>query len=211
MISVSDDRGSEMRNRKYGQASAGLIVTGLTLATVLIQPAPAASASTARPQWTPCTPSQKFKVATTRYTKLGNPKSNSWTWAYNKSGTKASLSLSFGTNSQVGYSIQATQSVEAGVIFASASASLSEGISYTHTDNYSRTISVTIPGHRYGEAGVANIYAIVTGTYMVTYENCKTATVKHVIARFPTTDPTGFIDDTTARLPVKPPWPLAPR
>jgi hypothetical protein len=196
-----------MRKRKY----AGLIASFLTLSAVLIPSATAASASTARPQWTPCTPSAKFIVATTRYTKLGDPSSTSWTWAFNKSRTSASLSLTFGTNSQVGYSIQASQSVEAGVIFASASASLTEGISYTHTDDYSKTILVKIPGRQWGEAGVANIYAIVTGKYKITYRNCKTDIIKHVIARFPTTDPTGFIDDTTARLPVHPPWALAPR
>jgi hypothetical protein len=196
-----------MRKRKY----AGLIASFLTLSAVLIPSATAASASTAMPQPKVCPQTWKFIVATTRYANLGNPRRTSWFYAQNKSRTPAQLSLSFGTNSQVGYSIQASQSVEAGVIFASASASLTEGISYTHTDIMTKTISVTVPGHHYGEAGVANIYAIVTGTYKHTWGNCDTEVVKHVIARFPTTDPTGFIDDTTARLPVHPPWALAPR
>jgi hypothetical protein len=199
------------RLRRFGRVTAGLVTVAAALAAMAVQSAAAAGASTATPRHPVCNPVFKFTLKTTSYRNLGNPSSSSWTYLQNKSSKTDSLGLTFGTNSQVGYSIQASQSVEAGVIFAKVAASITEGISYTHTDIFSKTATVNVPGHQYGEAGVANIYAVVTGKYKHTWPNCKTDISKHVLAKFPTTDPTGFITDTTKRIPVRPPWPLAPR
>jgi hypothetical protein len=199
------------RLRRLGRVTTGLVTLWAALAAVAVLPATAAVASTAVPQPQVCKQVFKFWVKTRHFKNLGNPASNSWTYLQNKSSQPDGLQLSFGTDSQVGYSIQASQSVEAGVIFTKVAASITEGISYTHTDIFSKTATVKVPAHHYGEAGVANIYAVVTGKYKHTWPNCKTEIVKRVLAKFPTTDPTGFITDTTKKIPVKPPWALAPR
>jgi hypothetical protein len=199
------------RLRRLGRVTTRLVTVSVAMAAMAALSATAAGASTATPRHPVCNPVFKFTLKTKAYKNLGNPSSKSWTYLQNKSSQADSLQLSFGTNSQVGYSIQASQSVEAGVIFAKVAASITEGISYTHTDIFSKTATVKVPAHHYGEAGVANIYAVVTGKYKHTWPNCKTEIVKRVLAKFPTKDPTGFITDTTKKIPVKPPWALAPR
>ena len=100
--------------------------------------------------------------------------------------------------------------MEAGIIFAKVAASITEGITYTHTDDYSKTITVTIPGHWYGEAGASNIYLKGNGTDTITYGNCTSTKVSVTLYEFPTTDPTGYVDNTTEAIPSSPPWALAP-
>lgn len=199
------------RIRRSGYVTTGLITASAGLAAMLVQVAPAANATTAVPRPIHCNPTYTFKLAELRFQNLGNPDTNSWTYEQNKSGQKQGLSLTFGTDSAVGYSIQATQSVEAGVIFAKVAASVTEGITYTHTDVYSKTATVNVPAHEYGEAGVANIYAVATGIYTHQWPTCAKTVSRNVIAKFPIKHPTGFIVDTTRSLPVKQPWALAPR
>ena len=53
------------------------------------------------------------------------------------------------------YNISASQSVDAGVIFA--------GVGYTHTDSVSTQVKTKVPAYKYGEAGVKNAYAMAHG------------------------------------------------
>jgi hypothetical protein len=111
-----------------------------------------------------CTPAWTFKVTGYHYQDLGNPASSAWSAVHNNGSSSASLAVSYSTDSSVGYSVTASVSAEAGIIFASASTSASVGISYTHTDSVSNTVTVTVPAHEYGEAGVGNNYDVGTGT-----------------------------------------------
>jgi hypothetical protein len=191
--------------QKIGRRLGGiLLVTGaLTIAAT-------GTAFASPNSVTGCSPTQTFSPGSDSYVTLGDPSSSAWTWDYNKSASSATLSLSFGTDSAVGYSISSTQSVEAGIIFAKVAASIDEGISYTHTDDYSKSIAVTIPGHEYGEAGASNIYIKGNGTETISYGNCTSTKVSVTLYEFPTTDPAGYVDDTTKTVPSSPPWALAP-
>lgn len=157
-----------------------------------------------------CTANQTFALGSYSYGDLGDPASGAWTWLQNRGSTASVLDLSFATNSAVGYSISSSQSVDAGIIFAKVSASITEGVTYTHTDVETKTAGVNVPSHEYGEAGAANIYAKGNGTVTITYGDCSTAKVAVSKWLFPTTAPAGFITDTTTSVPASPPWPLAP-
>jgi hypothetical protein len=108
------------------------------------------------------------------------------------------------------YSISSTQGAEAGIIFASASASVTEGISYKHTDNEAKTAGVNVPAHDYGELGADNIYAVGHGTTGEVLGNCDVQKYTVSSFDFPTNEPVGYEAGTTTYVPSGPPWPLAP-
>jgi hypothetical protein len=193
--------------QKLGRRVGGiLLVTGaLTIAATGTSFAASSPNSV-----TGCKATQAFSPGSHSFVSLGNPASSAWSWAYNKSAGSAALNVSFGTNSSVGIAISSTQSVEAGIIFAKVAASITEGITYTHTDDVTKTITVTIPGHWYGEAGVSNLYIKGNGTDTITYGNCTSTKVSVTLYEFPTTDPPGYVDNTTKAVPASPPWALAP-
>lgn len=113
----------------------------------------------------------------------------------------------------MGWSIQATQTADAGVIFASVGVSLSEGLPWTHGNNESFGASVATPAHQWGEVGVANIYAMARGTQKTVFRNCDIQTIRNIFAKFPIANNPGadFIVANTKTLPRKPPWPLSPK
>jgi|SRR5580698_642774 hypothetical protein len=194
----------------------GVVVASGALAIFAVTPAMAAVPHSAykpsvNPQVLSCTAGSQFTPGGTGTKTLGNPDSDSWTWLENKGSTESGLSLTFGTNSAVAYQIQASGTVEASVVLAGAKASFTVGLTYTHTDDYSKTATVTVPSKEYGEAGVANIYGTGGGTYESWNSTCKvTSDFSVSLFQFPTSDPAGYITDTTKSAPDGPPWALAP-
>jgi len=196
--------------RLTAAALAAVTMSG-TLVALTVGSAAAQPDNPSSPHGKVCSPDQTFALKSRGYVDLGDQASSAWTWLHNRNASTASLQLSFATNSAVGWNVTASQSVAAGVIFAKVAASLSEGITYTHTDDYSKTASVSVPAHQYGEAGTANIYARGNGVETILYGNCDVAHVNVTLWEFPTKLPEGYETATTKSVPAKPPWPLAPR
>lgn len=133
----------------------------------------------------------------------------SWDVAYNENAHSISVTVSTTTVSTVQYSISSTQSVNAGIIFTSVSASITEGISYSHSDN--KTFSVTIndvPPHYYAIIQGGNNYVVAVGNYDWINTQCQTESVQHVIAEFPSTAPPVQIAGVNTS--NRPPWKQAP-
>jgi hypothetical protein len=110
----------------------------------------------------------------------------------------------------VTYSLSSTQSVEAGVIFAKVAASVTEGISYSHTDVETKSIGVQIPAHDYGWLGADNTYARAFGNYKGVLGNCQVISYQHLEAQFPLKSAAGYEATTSTVLYAQPPWPMAP-
>ncbi|MHB8458108.1 MAG: hypothetical protein ACYDBS_10550 [Acidimicrobiales bacterium] len=127
-------------------------------------------------------------------------------WVYNYNATGLSKTLRTSTSNTIGFSLQATQSVDAGVIFASASASFSEGVTYNHNDQSSQSTRVWgIPPHKYGVIQIGNIMGVVSGTYEVINRNCQTTQRTAVIGIFPLNQPSGTAGGWNNT--PSPPWP----
>jgi hypothetical protein len=157
-----------------------------------------------------CNPSASYTNTTISLVDLGDPHTDAWTWGHNRGSSQVTLTLSFSTNSQVTYSLSSTQSVEAGVIFAKVAASVTEGISYSHTDTETKSLSVQVPAHDYGWLGADNLYARAFGNYKGVLGNCQVISYQHLEAQFPTQSAAGFEATTSTALYSQPPWPMAP-
>lgn len=132
-----------------------------------------------------------------------------WHAAYNANTHDISVSVATSTVSTVQYSISSTQSVNAGIIFTSVSASITEGISYSHSDNATFSVTITtVPPHYYGIIQGGNNYVIAVGNYDWINTQCQTETVQHVIASFPADLPPVQIAGVNTS--NKPPWRQAP-
>lgn len=130
------------------------------------------------------------------------------TWAYNYNSSSLTRTLTTSTSNTVAYSIKATQSVDAGVIFASADASFSEGVTYTHGDASTQSTTVSnIPLHRYGIIQIGNQMGVVKGTYYVTDTACRTVQRTWTIGIFPLREAAGVAGGYSSS--PKPPWPQA--
>ncbi len=199
---------------KQPNTSRRLLILGCAASVALVGAmlqlgvAPAFAAN--KPRGTVCEPSESFSVGGYNYQDLGNGNSSAWTWLHNTNAKTSTLSLSFSTNSTVSYSISSTQGADAGIIFASASASVTEGISYSHTDNKSTSAGVSVPAHDYGEIGADNVYAVGHGTTTDVLGNCDVRKYTVTSFKFPTNEPVGYETGTTTSVPSAPPWPLAP-
>ena len=209
-----------MRNHRT-RVPVCMTLMSFGLAAALIQPTAAlASNAKASQQQVPngqgCTPKKTFIIAHTSFPDLGDRNTTAWTWQHNRNSRDAHLMLSFAAQSSVGESIAATAGVDAGVIFAKVSTSVTVGIEHSHSDTETKSASVGIPAHKFGVLGADVFYARVTGTYKKLEDgpggSCRTVRVKNVIAEFPTRDPMGFEDQIVKKAPaLRPPWPLAPR
>jgi hypothetical protein len=194
-------------------AAAAIIIGAAFTTSTVANAAPISARSAA----TPDRPSscikagQTFKVTKKNTTDLGDGAHGAWNWAHNRTSGQAMLAVQLATNSQVTYSISATVGVEAGVIFASASASVTGGISYSHTDTINHTFTIPVAAHSFGVIGLDNVYWRFWGTYTFHYLNCKPSSYKGVFAEFPSKAPQGLEGADIHYAPTRPPWPLAPR
>jgi hypothetical protein len=193
--------------------AAAAVILGAGFATCPVATAaPLGAAAAATPDRPlSCVPiSQTYKVTKWDTIDLGDGRSGAWGWAHNRTGRQATFTVSLSTDSQVTYNIDATVSVEAGIIFANAAATVGGGISYSHTDSIDKSLSITVPAHEFGVIGVDNVYYRFWGTYSFYYSNCKASHYKNVAAEFPSTEPQGLEGRDIKHVPTKPPWPLAP-
>jgi len=194
-------------------AVAAIIIGAAVMTSSVANAAPISARSAAAPDRpTSCIKAgQKFKVTKKNKIDLGDGATGAWNWAHNRTSSPATLAVTLATNSQVTYSISSTVGVDAGVIFASASASVTGGISYSHTDTINHTFSISVPAHRFGVIGVDNVYWRFWGTYTYYYLNCKPSSHPGVFAEFPSKAPQGLEGADITYAPTRPPWPLAPR
>lgn len=185
--------------------AAAMVVAGCVL---LVPGSAGASAGSARGPQVGCKPTPPWFVRSATHTAAWGTGPYRWYYNYNAN-NGISETLTTGTTSTVQYSVQATATVETGVIFASASVAFTAGVSYSHADNL--TVSYTlpdIPPHRYGIVQVGNVYGTVVGTYDYQNMECKIVSVQNVIGNFPMNVSPGAIGgyNTSAR----PPWKQAP-
>jgi hypothetical protein len=156
-----------------------------------------------------CTPGQSFAVTSLGYQTLGIPSIFSEVW--NKGTTATTLTLGKTGSSATTYGISATESVDAGIIFAKVGASSTQSISYTHTTGYTASASVVTPAHEYGWVGAGTKYVDGNGTDTILYGNCDTTKVPVTLFRFPETNSgDDYITDTTKTDLAAPPWTMAP-
>jgi hypothetical protein len=158
-----------------------------------------------------CTASQDYTNISHTTEDLGDGSSGAWGWAHNRTAAAAPFSVSLSTNSTVTYSITSTLGTEAGVIFAKVSASVTGGVSYSHTDTINKTLTISVPAGKYGVVGVDNTYYRFMGTYKIVYGNCTVKTATNTIALFPAANTAQGLEGANISYdPVTPPWPLAP-
>ena len=156
-----------------------------------------------------CTVSQSFTLKSLGYQTLGIPSIYSEVW--NKGTTATTLTLGKTGSSATTYGISATESVDAGVIFAKVGASSTQSISYTHTTGYVASASVLTPAHDYGWVSAGTKYVDGNGTEVILYGNCDTANIPVTLFRFPESNSgDDYITDVTTTDLAAPPWTMAP-
>ncbi len=184
----------------------GIVAVLLAPALVALVGATPAGASTGggvEPHVKSCPPSEQFLKSSQSQRFYGTGQI-AWVYNYNTSGLSKTLTTS--TSNTIGFSLQATQSVDAGVIFASADASFSEGVSYEHDDTSTQSTTVyNIPIGEYGIIQIGNQMGIVKGTYEVINSYCQISQETYVTGIFPLSQPSGTAGgyNTTS----SPPWP----
>jgi hypothetical protein len=187
-------------------ATSALLLAGVT-GVVWSTGAAETGASLTRvsPQLRSCPPTQEFLKSSEHESFYGTG-AMAWTYNYNTIGLSKSLSTS--TSNTIGYSLQATESVSAGVIFASADASFSEGVTYTHNDDSTQRTTVrNIPIGEYGILQIGNEMGVVVGTYEVVDSTCQITKKTAVTGIFPLNRPVGTAAAYSTVL--RPPWPQA--
>jgi hypothetical protein len=189
-----------VRQHRYLVALA--LVVGMAAPAVGLTDMGSAGAVTVRPLIRSCTPGEEFIDSSKSQRFYGT---GAVTWFYNKNAIAASETLSTSTSNTIEYEIQSSQSVDAGVIFASANASFSEGVTYSHDDTSSVTTTVSAPAGRYGILQIGNQMGIVTGTYEVISSTCQITQQTETTGIFPLNEPrgTGAGNNTSPT----PPWP----
>lgn len=205
-MAVSTQPGATTRPRRRPFCIATLIIALMTglLATALTSTAGATTTiGTARPLVKSCTPLQEF-VKSSKSKAFYGTGATAWVYNYNTTGLSKTLETS--TTNTIGFSLDASQSVDAGVIFASADASFSEGVTYDHDDSSTQSTTVyDIPIGEYGIIQIGNQMGVVKGTYEVVNSTCVVTQKTKVTGIFPLDQPAGTAGgyNTTA----KPPWP----
>ena len=189
-------------------------VVSVAASIALLAVAPAAFAATKPNSVNPdqvggCKPGQSFAVTSLGYQTLGIPNVFSELW--NKGTTATTLTLGRSGSSATTYGISATESVDAGIIFAKVGASSTQSISYTHTTSYSSTAGVSVPAKEYGWVGAGTKYVDGNGTDTILYGNCDTTKVPVTLFRFPEANSgDDYITDVTKTDLAAPPWTMAP-
>ncbi len=156
-----------------------------------------------RPNVLGCEPSEEF-IRSSKSERFYGTGAIAWVYNYNTTGLSKTLTTS--TGNTIGFSLQASESVDAGVIFASADASFSEGVTYTHDDASTESTTIyNIPIGEYGIIQIGNEMGIVTGTYEVINSTCQVTEKTWVTGIFPLHQASGTAGgyNTTDR----PPWP----
>jgi hypothetical protein len=191
---------------RRGEPRIGLVpvlVVSLLAGVVGVLPPAASASARVRPQVQSCPPSEQFLKSSQGRGFYGTGQT-AWVYNYNTNGLSKTLTTS--TGNTIGYSLQASQSVNAGVIFASADASFSEGVTYTHDDSSTQSTTVyNIPIGEYGIIQIGNEMGIVKGTYEVINSYCQISQKTYVTGIFPLDQPSGTAGgyNTTST----PPWP----
>lgn len=175
----------------------------LVTASTLIGGTAAVASVRSGPHLQTCTPLEEFVKSSQSQAFYGT---GTPAWIYNDNATSESKSLTVSTSNTIGYSLQAEQTVDAGVIFASASASFYEGVTYTHDDASEQTTTVSaVPPGEYGIIQIGNVMGIVKGTYEVVASNCAVTEDTVVTGIFPLDQPSGT--GTGYNTSATPPWP----
>jgi hypothetical protein len=185
-------------------------VVSIAASITLLAGGPALAATKpAKPNVRVCTASTSFTLKSLGYQVLGIPHIYSTVW--NKGTTATTLTLGKTGSSATTYGISATESVDAGIIFAKVGASSTQSISYTHTTGYVASASVLTPAHEYGWVGAGTQYVDGNGTEVILYGNCDTANIPVTLFRFPETySGDTYITDVTTTDLGSPPWTMAP-
>lgn len=196
--------GNMFKHYRFRRAGAALALIGLSVLAAPVA-APSAGAATNRPHVIGCTPGEEFLKSSQSQEFYGTGQT---AWYYNANAKATSKSLSTSTTNSVAYSIGSSQSVDAGVIFASADVSFSEGVTYTHNDTSTQTTTVSdIPPGKYGIIQIGNQFGIVKGTYEVINSTCQTTESTSVTGAFPLNEAVG--SGTAVESSPTPPWPEA--
>lgn len=195
------------RRFRHVLAAGSLAAGGVLVAGVPAGAAGAASTTKLHPN-VGCHPSQPwYTVSSIQQEPFGT---GAWDASFNYNATRdISVSVTTTTVSTVQYSVSATVSVEAGIIFTSVAASATVGVSYSHSDDHSftTTINDVPPGH-YGILQGGNTYEVADGTYYWQNMDCKIVSVGNVTGRFPTVlNPIEIAGVSTSD---SPPWRQAP-
>lgn len=178
------------------------VATMLCAGTTVIGGSEAASAAT-HPHVKSCTPGEEFLESSHSQAFYGT---GQIAWVYNDNSTAVSKSLTTSTSNTIGYSIDSSQTVDAGVIFASASLSFEEGVTYDHDDTSEQTTTVSnVPPGEYGIIQIGNQMGIVKGTYEVITSTCQTTEKTSTTGIFPLDEPSGTAAGTNTS--PTPPWP----
>ncbi len=192
------------RTRPFSWTAAAVILGSLVAGNAIGGVASAAAAPD-RPHVRGCTPTQEFLKSSQSQEFYGTGQT---AWVYNDNAKSESKSLTTSTTNTIGYSISSSQSVDAGVVFASADVSFSEGVTYDHDDTSSQTTTVSdIPPGEYGIIQIGNQMGIVKGTYEVINSTCQTTLKTDTTGVFPLNEAagTGVGYGSTPT----PPWPQA--
>jgi hypothetical protein len=192
---------SKLRIRARAGIAAALVL--VSAACVLVGATPAGAATHRSPHVRSCPPSEEFLRSSTSQAFYGTG-ATAWVYNYNTDGLSKTLTTS--TSNTIGFELQSSQSVDAGVIFASAEVSFTEGVTYNHNDTSTQATTVyNIPIGKYGIIQIGNQMGIVKGTYEVINSTCQTTQKTSVTGIFPLDQPSGTAGGYNTS--STPPWP----